>query len=124
MPSSRDPDPIEAMEQFLGKITPYDPHPDVTIMSLHIQVGRSRGTFQLTARTAHALTEALARYVDPDDSGTCSNCGKPLNKDLHCVGCGHLDGIFGQTLAHHAADVVRREGHDSSSPTTELPGLR
>jgi hypothetical protein len=88
---------------------------DATVMSVQLQVGRARGTFQLSARAAHALTEALARYVDPDDLGTCTNCGKPLNKDLCCPSCGRTDGIFGQTVAHHAADVLRRDARDSST---------
>jgi hypothetical protein len=28
---------------------------------------------------------------------------------LRCAGCGRVDGIFGQTLARHMADVLRRD---------------
>ncbi|GAA4715123.1 hypothetical protein Prum_038990 [Phytohabitans rumicis] len=101
-------DPIEAMNAFLARITAHDPEPDTTVMSLQVQVGRARETLQLSARAVHALTEALTRYVDPDDHGTCANCGKPLSKDLYCPGCGHVDGIFGQTVANHAATVLRQ----------------
>lgn len=101
------------MERFLGRIAPYDPHPDEAVVSLEMRVGRARGSFRLTARATRALTEMLVGYLDPDDCGSCANCGKPLNRDLYCVGCGHLDGIFGQALAHHAADVLRRQAAES-----------
>ena len=58
---------------------------------------------------AHALTEARARYVDPDDHGMCPGCGGQLNESLRCTGCGRVDGIFGQALDHHMADVLRRD---------------
>jgi hypothetical protein len=102
-------DPIDAMEQFLGRIAPYDPDPNEAIMSVELRIGRSRGTFELTARAAQALTEVLARYVDPDDHGTCPNCGTRLDASLRCAGCGRVDGIFGQALAHHMVDVLRRD---------------
>jgi hypothetical protein len=103
------PNPIAAMERFLSRIAPHDPYPNETVMSVELRAGGSRGTFELTARAARALAEALARYVDPDDHGTCPGCGGQLNESLRCTGCGRVDGIFGQTLAHHVADVVRRD---------------
>lgn len=114
MASPVGPDPIAAMERFLSRIAPHDPYPNETIMSVELRTGRSHGTFELTARAAQALTEALARYVDPDDHGTCPGCGGRLNESLRCTGCGRVDGIFGQTLAHHMAGVLRkeREGRD------------
>jgi hypothetical protein len=58
-------DAIEAMEQFLSKIEPYDPHPDVATTTIEMRVGRARGSFALSDRAARALVEALARYGDP-----------------------------------------------------------
>ena len=103
------PDPIEAMERFLARIEPYDPDPVTHIMSLEMRVGRSRGSFELTERAARAMAELLMRHVDPDDVGACANCGARLDRSMHCRACGHVDGIFGQTIGQHAADVRRRE---------------
>jgi hypothetical protein len=101
-------DAIEAMEQFLSKIEPYDPHPDVATAALEMRVGRARGSFTLSDRAAKALVEVLARYSDPDDCGKCPNCGRPLGSDLRCQDCGWVDGIFGEAVASHAAEVRRR----------------
>ena len=57
------------MEQFLSKIEPYDPHPDVTTTTIEMRVGRARGSFALSDRAARALVEVLTRYADPVDVG-------------------------------------------------------
>jgi hypothetical protein len=101
-------DAIEAMELFLSKIEPYDPHPGVATAAIEMRVGRARGSFLLSDRAAKALVEVLARYSDPDDCGACPNCGHPLGRDLRCRDCGWVDGIFGEAVASHAADVRRR----------------
>ena len=101
-------DAIEAMELFLSKIEPYDPHPGVATAAIEMRVGRARGSFRLTDRAAKALVEVLARYSDPDDCGTCPKCGRPLAADLRCHQCGWVDGVFGETIASHAAEVRRR----------------
>jgi hypothetical protein len=100
-------DAIEAMELFLTKIEPYDPHPDVATATIEMRVGRARGSFELSDRSAKALVEVLARYTDPDDCGTCPNCGRPAGRDLRCE-CGWVDGIFGEAVASHAVEVRRR----------------
>jgi hypothetical protein len=92
-------DPIDALEQFVARIKPFDPRPDETVASIEVRVGRTRGTFELTDRAARALTEVLLRYTDPDDHGACPHCGRPLGRDLYCADCGHIDGIFGATMA-------------------------
>ena len=92
----------DAIRRFLARIRPYDPSPDAAVLELRL--GRDGDTFRLTARAVDALTSALAGYTDPDDCGACTSCGQPLNRDLHCVHCGRVDGIFGQTLAAHLAD--------------------
>jgi hypothetical protein len=62
-------DAIEAMEQFLCRIEPYDPHPDVMTTTIEMRVGRARGSFALSDRAARVLVEVLARYADPQDAG-------------------------------------------------------
>ena len=60
-------DAIEAMELFLSKIEPSDPHPDVATAAIEMRVGRARGSFRLSDHAAKALVEALARYGGPDE---------------------------------------------------------
>jgi hypothetical protein len=103
------PDPIAALERFVARITPYDPDPAAHVGAVDLRFGRSRTTVELTERAARALCEALERYTDPDDNGTCPNCGARVDRDLHCAACGHVGGIFGQTLVHHVDEVGRRD---------------
>jgi hypothetical protein len=63
MASPVGPDPIAAMERFLSRIAPHDPYPNEMIMSVELRTGRTRGTFEPTARAAQALTEALAHHM-------------------------------------------------------------
>ncbi|MGW1059288.1 hypothetical protein [Micromonospora rubida] len=101
-------DLIEAMEQFLARITPYDDPAAEPVTAVDVRVGRLHASFRLTDRAARALTEALGRWTDPDDAGRCGDCGGPVGRDLVCRACGRLDGIFGATVAHHAAQVADR----------------
>ncbi|NBE80376.1 hypothetical protein [Micromonospora rubida] len=101
-------DPIEAMEQFLARIAPYDDPGAEPAATVDVRVGRLHASFRLTDRAARALTEALGRWTDPDDAGRCGDCGGPVGRDLVCSACGRLDGIFGATVAHHAARVADR----------------
>jgi hypothetical protein len=102
-------DPIEAIERFVARIAPYDPQPGTHVGSVELRHGRARTTVALTEHTARALVEALERYTDPADRGGCPNCGARLDRDLHCAACGHVDGIFGQTPAHHVDEIRRRD---------------
>ncbi|SDZ17943.1 hypothetical protein SAMN05444365_106179 [Micromonospora pattaloongensis] len=112
-------DPVAAMEAFLAKIAPHDPHPEVRALSVELRSDGPSAVFALSERAAGALAELLVGYVDPDDCGSCADCGKPLDKNLCCVACGRVDGIFGLTIASRAADVRRREGGRHGAPTTE-----
>ena len=50
------------------------------------------------------MCRALASYRDPDDRGTCVECGsRRLDENLHCRDCGRLHGILGEVIAQHAA---------------------
>ena len=50
---------------------------------------------------------ALASYRDPEDRGSCVECGgRHLDENLHCRDCGRLHGILGQVIADHAARVA------------------
>jgi hypothetical protein len=80
-------------------------------LSVELRAGGETATFALDAAQARALADLLAAYRDPDDHGRCRSCGAALDRDLHCVACGHVDGVFGQALAAHA-DSVRRRGSD------------
>ncbi|MCX4470417.1 hypothetical protein OOK41_08875 [Micromonospora sp. NBC_01655] len=99
-------DPIEALERFLARIAPYDDPAAEPVATVDLRVGRLRGSFRLTDRSARALSEALGRWTDPDDVGRCGGCGGPVDRDLVCRSCGRLDGIFGATVAHHAERVA------------------
>lgn len=111
---TRRPDPIEAMEQFLARIAPFDnpTSPPTTVVEL--RSGRFRGRFTLTDRAAAALASALANWTDPDDGGRCAHCRGHLGPDLRCRACGHLDGIFGAAVAAHAARVAGRPEPDGT----------
>ncbi|MEV0729340.1 hypothetical protein [Polymorphospora sp. NPDC050346] len=101
-------DVMAAMEQFLARIAPFDPRPGAKVVSVEMRAGRVRGGFELTERSARALCEALARYTDPDDHGRCSGCGGHLDRNLQCPGCGYVGGVFGETIAHRAAEIASR----------------
>jgi hypothetical protein len=104
------PNPVEAVERFVARIAPYDPDPDRPVLSVELRFGDSVGTFALTERATRALYEAIERYTDPDDTGTCPNCGTRVDRDLHCPACHHVGGIFGQTLAHQLNDARHGDG--------------
>ncbi|MEV0395200.1 hypothetical protein [Polymorphospora rubra] len=104
-------DVMAAMEEFLARIAPFDTQPGAPVVSVEMRAGRVRGGFELTERSARALCEALARYTDPDDNGRCRDCGGHLDRNLQCPGCGHVGGVFGETILHRAAEIAnRRDG--------------
>lgn len=96
------------MERFVARIARFDPPDSSPVLSVELRSGRLRGRFELTERTAAALVQALATWSDPDDAGQCDHCGGRIGPDLGCRDCGHLNGIFGATVAHHAARVAAR----------------
>ena len=85
----------DAVRAFVGRVAPFD-HPDAPVVTTVVVDGAE---FGLTARTARAFAEALHRYADPEDRGRCPDCGGVLDRDLRCVSCGRVDGIFGATVA-------------------------
>jgi hypothetical protein len=65
-------DAIEAMELFLARIElcdPPDPHPDVMTTTIEMRVGRARGSFALSDRSARVLVDVLTRYAEKEDHG-------------------------------------------------------
>jgi hypothetical protein len=77
-------------------------------LTVDMRAAGDAATFTLDAPAVRALADLLAAYRYPDDHGRCPSCGAPLDRDLHCTACGHVDGIFGQALAAHAESVHRR----------------
>lgn len=96
------------MERFVARIAPFDAPDSPPVLSLELRTGRLRGRFELTERAAAALVKALANWSDPDDGGHCDHCGGRIGPDLVCRDCSHVNGIFGATVAHHAARVAAR----------------
>jgi len=90
-------------------------------LTAEMRAGGEVATFTLDARQARALADLLAAYRDPDDHGRCPSCGAPLDRDLHCAACGHVDGIFGQALAAHAEAVRRRPTDGGGAQTSPAP---
>jgi len=103
------PDAIDALERFLDRIEPFDPEPQRPVGTVELKVGRGLGTFELTEHAVKALHDALFNYVDPDDAGTCDNCGSQrVDRNMRCHDCDYVSGLFGLTLALHAAEVQAR----------------
>jgi hypothetical protein len=59
---------------------------------------------RLSAPVVRALAEAMKGYHDPNDRGTCDNCGgRRLDGNFLCADCGHASGVFGQIVRERAA---------------------
>jgi hypothetical protein len=57
----------------------------------------------LSPYVARAFAEALHAYHDPNDRGSCDRCGgHRLDDNFYCLGCGHVNGVLGATLAAYA----------------------
>jgi hypothetical protein len=71
------------------------------------------------------MCRALASYRDPEDRGSCVDCGgRHLDENLHCRECGRLHGILGQVIAEHAARVAAQTGAGTDSPGAQSPGAQ
>ena len=92
---------LRDMAGFVAAAVPGD-------LVVEMRAGGEAAVFTLDARATRALADLLAAHPDPDDHGRCPSCSAPLDRDLHCAACGHVDGIFGQALAAHAEAVRRR----------------
>jgi hypothetical protein len=105
-------DPAAVLADFLDRVTPYDPAPEASpVAVVGIRTGLGEATYQLGDHAVRALCRALSVYRDPDDLGTCIECGsRRLDRNLHCRDCGRLHGILGEVIARHARRVAAEEG--------------
>jgi hypothetical protein len=107
-------DPAAVVAEFIDAVSPYDPSPDAApVAVLGVRTALGDATFTLSDHAIRALCRALASYHDPEDRGTCVECGsRRLDENLHCQDCGRLHGILGQVIAHHAARVAAAEAEE------------
>lgn len=93
-------DPLVALRRFVERVSPYDHDPAA---GSPVTLWTGAGSVTLTPHLARALIEALERYRDPADRGTCARCGgRRLDDHLHCLDCGRLHGVFGELVAERA----------------------
>ena len=105
-------DPAAVVADFLDRVSPYDPAPEVPpVAVLGVRTALGEATFPVGDHVLRALCKALASYRDPDDRGTCVQCGsRRLDENLHCRDCGRLHGILGEVIAQHARRVAAQDG--------------
>jgi hypothetical protein len=90
----------KALREFNERLDVFDPAPGPAVAE--VRVGEQ--VIALRAPVVTALIEALARYQDPRDRGTCDHCGGPrLDGNFVCADCGRSSGVFGQLLAERAS---------------------
>jgi hypothetical protein len=108
-------DPAAVVADFLDRVSPYDPAPDAPpVAVLGVPTALGEATFPVGDHVLRALCKALASYRDPDDRGTCVQCGsRRLDENLHCRDCGRLHGILGEVIAQHARRVAAQDGPQS-----------
>jgi hypothetical protein len=101
-------DPAAVVADFIGRVAPYDPAADAApVAVLGVRTAFGEATFTVGDHVLRAMCRALASYVDPDDRGTCRDCGsRRLDENLHCRDCGRLHGILGEVIAQHARRVA------------------
>ncbi|HET6532325.1 MAG TPA: hypothetical protein VFH03_17200 [Actinoplanes sp.] len=104
-------DPAAVLAEFIDRVSPYDPAPDATPVAVFgVRTALGEATFGLGDHVVRAMCRALASYRDPDDRGTCVDCGsRRLDENLHCRDCGRLHGILGEVIAQHARRVAAAE---------------
>jgi hypothetical protein len=108
-------DPAAVVAEFLDRVSPYDPAPDAPpVAVLGVRTALGEATFPVGDHVLRALSKALASYRDPDDRGTCVQCGsRRLDENLHCRDCGRLHGILGEVIAQHARRVAAQNGRQT-----------
>jgi hypothetical protein len=101
-------DPAAVVAEFIDAVAPYDPNPEASPVAIvGVRTGLGEGVFTMSDHVVRAMCKALASYRDPEDRGTCVECGgRHLDENLHCEHCGRLHGILGQVIAEHAARVA------------------
>jgi hypothetical protein len=108
-------DPAAVVAEFVDRVVPYDPSPEtapVAVLGLRTALGEA--TFTMGDHVVRALCRALASYRDPEDRGTCIDCGsRRLDENLHCQDCGRLHGILGEVIAQHARRVAAEDGRQT-----------
>jgi hypothetical protein len=101
-------DPAAVVADFIERVAPYDPVSDADpVAALGVRTALGEATYLMSDHVVRALCRALASYTDPDDRGTCTECGsRSLDENLHCRDCGRLHGILGEVIAQHARRVA------------------
>jgi len=101
-------DPAAVVADFIDRVSPYDPAPDAApVAVLGVRTALGEATFTVGDHVLRAMCRALASYRDPDDRGTCTECGsRRLDDNLHCPDCGRLHGILGEVIVQHARRVA------------------
>jgi hypothetical protein len=108
-------DPAAVVADFIDRVAPYDPAADATpVAVLGLRTALGEATFTVSDHVVRAMCRALASYTDPDDRGTCTQCGsRRLDENLHCRDCGRLHGILGEVIAQHARRVAAADDADT-----------
>ena len=97
-------DPAAALTEFINRVAPYDPAPGAEpVAMIGLRTPDGDLTVAMGEHVTRALCRALAAYTDPDDRGTCLDCGsRRIDDNLQCRDCGRLHGILGEVIADHA----------------------
>ena len=101
-------DPAAVVAEFIDAVSPYDPAPLAgPVAMIGVRTALGEATFTVSDHVVRAMCKALASYRDPEDRGSCIDCGsRRLDENLHCPDCGRLHGILGEVIARHAARVA------------------
>ncbi|MCY1137726.1 hypothetical protein OWR29_06915 [Actinoplanes sp. Pm04-4] len=104
-------DPAAVMAAFIDAVEPYDPRPeDPPVALIGVRTALGEATYAVGDHVIRAMIKALAAYRDPEDRGTCVECGsRHLDENLHCRECGRLHGILGEVIAQHARRVAAED---------------
>ena len=104
-------DPVAVIAEFIDAVSPYDPQPQADpVALLGVRTALGEAVFPMSDHVIRAMCRSLASYHDPEDRGTCVECGgRHLDENLHCRDCGRLHGILGQVIAEHAKRVAAEE---------------
>jgi hypothetical protein len=104
-------DPAAVVAAFIDAVAPYDPQPEAgPVAMVGVRTAMGEGVFPVSDHVIRAMCKALAAYRDPEDRGTCVDCGgRHLDENLHCRECGRLHGILGEVIAQHARRVAAEE---------------
>jgi hypothetical protein len=101
-------DPATVIARFIDRVAQYDPGPDADpVAAVGVRTAYGEAAFRMSDHVVRAMCRALEAYRDPEDRGTCIDCGSHrLDENLHCRDCGRLHGILGEVIAQHARRVA------------------